>query len=69
MAWLSCHMCGETVNTEYSNAAQEVIGWVSPRKDGGANHIKHKKPTARWAHNACLEEVENPVSARQGGLF
>lgn len=55
-AELLCVICGLSVKRREVTATYEVIGWVTKRAQGGANQIKHKKSTGRWAHTYCLME-------------
>lgn len=68
---LSCTFCGKELSTTSKTAAQRVTGWVSPRRGGGANHIRFAKPSesGEWAHVRCLEEAYHPAQANQGELF
>jgi hypothetical protein len=38
-------------------------GWVVPRDQGGANHLRKAKPTGRFAHVDCLvaDEVDRQI--------
>ena len=64
---VNCLACGEQVST--AQAAQEVTGWLVPRKGGGPNHIRSQKPTGRYAHPACLDEAIEPHIGKQDSLF
>ncbi len=69
MARVICVICGNGANPDHRSCAKEVIGWVSPRQSGGANHIRYQEPTGRHAHVACLGEEKQPVKAKQQEMF
>jgi hypothetical protein len=52
---IRCMFCALRLDTNKKGVAFEVTGWLERRNQGGANHIRHKAATGRWAHNACLE--------------
>jgi len=66
---ITCEFCGKPLSTTTSSSSQRVMGWVSPRNKGGANHIRFKKRQKEWAHNVCLEEAYHPATAAQQQLF
>ena len=68
-----CAVCGKAANPESPSTARKVIGWITPRQSGGANHIRYQQPQADHAHLACLAELKTPAQAFQdefelGGL-
>lgn len=52
---IKCSMCANTIYPKRAGSYYEVVGWVERRKEGGANQVRNKQPTGRWAHHACLE--------------
>lgn len=62
---VACSACGTDVVAGGPGVAQEVVGWLAPRKGGGPNHIRNQKPTGKYRHVACLNEDDGD----QGSLF
>lgn len=64
-----CSVCGRPCNPKSKSTARQVVGWVTPRQAGGANHIRYQRNTGHYAHRACLSETEEPAKELQGELF
>jgi len=69
MAKVTCDGCGDVVDTRYSNALQEVVGWVNSGRARGVNQIRAEYGTGRWRHKACLPDTQDYVDERQGSLL
>lgn len=68
---IACTLCGNPMTPrEVEAAAPEVTGFTPPRAEGGANAVRLRKPTGRYAHVACIDkETREGVSARQEPLI
>jgi len=66
---VKCIQCGKSMQTTDKGVAKHVTGWVVPRDQGGANHIRWQNTTGDFAHVGCLEEMYDPVKTGQGNLF
>lgn len=64
-----CMYCHDECDPTAKGTARQVMGWVTPRDAGGANHIRFQNPTGAYAHVSCLEEDQIPVQALQQGMF
>lgn len=64
-----CEVCGEEVSPRAKAVATRVVGWVTPRTKGGANHIRNQQATGEYAHLACLDEMTDPGHGDQSTLF
>jgi hypothetical protein len=54
-----CEGCGKPIDFRYPRRmAREMKGWVVPRDQGGANHLRKAVPTGRYAHVDCLTAGE-----------
>jgi hypothetical protein len=51
-----CTICHNQIEPGRS-VYQEVVGYVKERKAGGANQIRRKTPTGRYAHTSCVENA------------
>jgi len=69
MAHISCHYCGDMVNTDSDHALQEVVGWVNRGRTRGVNQIRGEDPTGRWCHKSCLPHTKDYIDRRQMGLL
>lgn len=56
-----CPICDRRIEPGRS-VYQEVTGFVRERKGGGANQIRRRKPTGRYAHVECVEStIAEPI--------
>ena len=51
---MNCTICDRPIEPGRSTY-QEVTGYVRERKGGGANQIRRKEPTGRYACADCVE--------------
>lgn len=54
-----CPECGKRI-ANINRAAKQVTGWIEPRTQGGANHIRDPQPTGLFVHPRCLDGYLNP---------
>lgn len=66
---IRCVECGEEVNPRSRSSCREVRGWEKLRAQGGANAIRLREETGRWAHGWCVDVMALGVGSQQEALF